>query len=113
MNRPIMPAVRAMASMIALFVLVGLAGCADNRSTQAGGCRDSESGDQLELANSGLTCDEALAIYYLLPSGSSRRVQEIRGSGSVWQCRGVPGSTSGVRFRCEMGKRQFVVRESS
>lgn len=101
-----------MGGVITLCVLLGLVGCSDGQSSQAGGCRDAELGDRLQLQNSGLTCDEALAIYYLLPS-DSRRVRKISGSGAVWSCRGFPESQSGIRFRCEMGKRHFLVREPS
>jgi len=101
-----------MGSLVALCVLLGLAGCSDGQSSEAGGCRDVESGDRLQLQNSGLTCDEALAIYYLLAS-DSKRTREIKGGGDVWSCRGFPESQSGIRFRCEMGKRHFLVREPS
>lgn len=103
--------VRAMGSLVAVCVLLGLAGCSDGQTSQAGECRDGESGDRLQLQNSGLTCEEALAIYYLLPS-EGRQTHEIRGRGAVWSCRGFPESQSGIRFRCEMGKRHFLVRES-
>ncbi len=102
---------RAIGSLVALCVLLGLAGCSDGQSPQAGGCRDWEIGDRIQLQNSGLTCEEALGIYYLL-SSDGRRPQEIEGGGEVWSCRGYPGSRSGIRFRCEMGQRHFLVREA-
>lgn len=101
-----------MGSLVALCVLLGLAGCSDGQSSQAGGCQDWETGDRIQLQNSGLTCDEALAIYYLLPS-ESRQTQEVKGGGDVWSCRGFPGSQAGIRYRCAMGKQHFLVRESS
>jgi hypothetical protein len=104
--------IRAMGSLVALCVLLGLAACSDGQPSQAGGCRDWESGDRIQLQNSGLTCDEALGIYYLL-STDSRRMQEIKGGGEVWSCRGFPGSQSGILLRCEMGRRHFLVREPS
>src|SRR5690349_7111331 len=101
---------RATGSLVALCVIFGLAGCSDGQSSQAGGCQDWESGDSVLLQNSGLSCEEALGIYYLLPS-DSRRVREIDGGGDVWSCRGFPESQSGIRFRCVMGKRHFLVKE--
>lgn len=111
MKRTIKQVVRAMGSLVAVCVLLGLSGCSDDQLSKAGGCRDDESGDRIQLQNSGLTCDEALAIYYLLPS-ESRQTQEVKGGGDVWSCRGFPESRSGLRFRCVMGKRHFLVRES-
>jgi hypothetical protein len=110
MKSTIRHGVRATGSLVALCVLLSLVGCSEGQSSQTGGCQDVESGDRLPLQNSGLTCDEALAIYYLL-SSDSRRTQKIEGRGDVWLCRGFPGSQSGTRFKCVMGKRHFLVRE--
>lgn len=105
---------RATGGLVALCMLLMLAGCSDGELSRAGGCLDWESGDRVQLQNSGLTCEEALGIYYLLPS-ESRQTQEIKeaGGGNVWSCRGFPESQSGPRFKCEMGKRHFLVMESS
>jgi hypothetical protein len=109
---------------IALAAALTLAGCGDGHSEaeehavrvafeeSAKRCQtlpDEGTYDQVRLHNSGVTCQEAVAMIYVLAGGAKRPQRITGGPGPAWYCLDLPSSRLPLEIRCHQGQQYFTV----
>ncbi len=71
------------------------------------GCSFPMPGTHIELRNSGLQCEEAVAISLLLSTGFESRPQTVGTGKQTWICRAYSNWKRSREVRCRNGGREF------
>lgn len=94
----------AVALAVGLSCLV-VTGCEGSGSDS--GCGAEESGERIELHNSGIGCEEANALVNV--TANRNGPQKIKSGNEVWVCTYLPARYLPIRIRCIQGKRFFTL----